>query len=126
MKHAAKFTLVNGIGGIFIALGKATIASMTTLIGFLIMENWAEIKQDLDSPVFPLGIIFLLSYTIASFFVSVYSISSNTILQCFLVDIDISEQEGRSGGKHRPPALEKFVYISSKDNEFKRESVKLE
>jgi hypothetical protein len=76
--------------------------------------------------VFPLGIIFLLSYTIASFFVSVYSISSNTILQCFLVDIDISEQEGRSGGKHRPPALEKFVYIASKDNEFKRESEKLE
>lgn len=90
LKHAGKFTLVSNIGNVFIILGKMTIASLTTLIGFLIMENWVEIKEALDSPGLPLAIIFMMSYFVGSVFVSVFSTASNTILQCFLVDQDIS------------------------------------
>jgi choline transporter-like protein 2/4/5 len=116
LKHAAKFTMVQGIGNVFMFLGKMTIASITTFIGFIIMENWASIEESLDSPAVPLLIIFMVSYTVGAVFVSVFSVSSNTILQCFLVDTDISEQEGREGGaKHRPESLEAFVYVSKKD-----------
>lgn len=80
MKHAGKFTLVSGIGNIFMVLGKMTIASLTTLMGFLIMENWPEIEENLDSPVIPLAVIFMISYVVGSVFISVFSISANTIL----------------------------------------------
>lgn len=80
LKHAGKFTLVSGIGNIFIILGKMTIASLTTLIGFLIMENWVEIKEALDSPLIPLLVIFMISYVVAAVFVSVFATTSNTIL----------------------------------------------
>eukprot|EP00347_Sterkiella_histriomuscorum_P005869 403354968 len=118
LKHAGKFTLVSGIGNIFMVLGKMTIASLTTLIGFIIMENWVEIKEALDSPMLPLIVIFMISYVVGAVFISVFSTTSNTILQCFLVDLDISQQQGREGGRHRPPALESFVYIAKKDTNF--------
>jgi len=43
LKHAGKFSLVAGIGNIFMVLGKMTIASVTCLVGFIIIENWEEI-----------------------------------------------------------------------------------
>lgn len=91
LKHSDKFTILSGLGNIFIMLGKMTIASITTLVGFLIMQNWDEIEEALDSPVLPLAIIFMISYVVGAVFVSVFSTSANTILQCFLVDTDISE-----------------------------------
>lgn len=118
IKHAGKFTLVAGIGNIFMVLGKMSIAALTTLMGFLIMENWDEIEETLDSPALPLAIIFMIAYFVGAVFISVFSTSANTILQCFLVDLDLSEQEGRSGAKHRPPALESFVYIAKRDDSF--------
>ncbi|CDW78517.1 UNKNOWN [Stylonychia lemnae] len=118
IKHAGKFSLVAGIGNIFMVLGKMTIASLTCLFGFLIIENWEEIHEALDSPVMPLAVIFLIAYFVGAVFISVFATSSNTILQCFLVDLDISQQQGREGASHRPPALESFVYIAKKDGSF--------
>jgi choline transporter-like protein 2/4/5 len=117
LKHAGKFSMVLSVGGLFMVLGKISVASLTTLCGFLIMDAWPAIKESLASPVFPLVVIFVIAYTIAAVFISLYGISSNAILQCFLVDVDISEQDGKQGGSHRPPALEKFVYIAAKDQE---------
>jgi hypothetical protein len=119
LKHAGKFTLVSGIGNIFMILGKMSIASLVTLIGFLLIENWPSIEEALDSPILPLLIIFMIGYVVGAVFISVFSVTSNTILQCFLVDTDISDQEGKgAGAKHRPPALEAFIYLAKKD-EFK-------
>ena len=80
LKHSAKFSLVSGIGNIFIVLGKMTISSLVCLIGFIILENWEEIDDALDSPITPLAVIFLISYVVGAVFVSVFSTSSNTIL----------------------------------------------
>ena len=117
LKHSGKFILMTGIGNIFIVLGKMTIASVTTLIGFFIIKNWPEIDEQLESPVFPLVIIFMIAYVIGAIFISVFSTSSNTILQCFLVDTDISQQKGREAALHRPPSLEAFIYLSTKNKE---------
>ena len=91
LKNAEKFSIVSGIGNIFIILGKMTIASLTTLIGFVIIENWDEIHSAIDSPGLPCVIIFMISYVIGAIFVSVFSTASNTILYCFLVDMDIGD-----------------------------------
>jgi hypothetical protein len=91
LKHGDKFLAVSGLGNIFMFLGKMSIASLTTFIGYLILENWAEVKDKIDSPFVPLFAVFLISYVVGAVFISVYSISADTILQCFLVDTDVSE-----------------------------------
>ena len=80
LKHADKFMLVSGIGNIFMFLGKMSIASLTAFVGFIILENWPEIKTKLDSPMAPTIVIFLIAYVVGAVFISVYSISADTIL----------------------------------------------
>jgi hypothetical protein len=80
MKHAGKFGIVSGIGGIFVILGKMCIASLSTLFGFFLIEFMGEIHSKISSPYLPLMVMFLLSYIIASVFISIYSTSSLAIL----------------------------------------------
>lgn len=63
----------------------------------------------------PTLVIFMIAYVVGAVFISVYSISADTILQCFLVDTDISMQQGREEAHHRPEALEGFIYLVKKD-----------
>jgi len=91
MKHAAKFVLVEGIGNIFNALGKMAIASSTAFIGFLMIYYWKEVREKTPQYIAPLLVIFMVGFIVGSVFVSVYSTSSNTILQCYLVDLDVAE-----------------------------------
>lgn len=116
LKHTDKFLIVSGIGNIFMTLGKMAIASITAFLGFVMMEHWTEINEKLDSPFAPTLIIFFISYVVGAVFISVYSISADTILQCFLVDTDISEKQGRNEAHHRPEALEGFIYLIKKDD----------
>ena len=110
-----KFAMVSGIGNIFMFLGKMTISSLTTLIGFLLIQYVPELKNSVDHPAIPLLVVFMIAYTISAIFISVFSTSANAILQCFLVDYDIALQEGREEAKHRPDSLEEFLSICKKE-----------
>jgi len=111
VKHAAKFTLVEGIGNIFNALGKMAIAASTTCIGFVMIYYWKSVREQTPQFIAPLLVIFMVGFIVGSVFISVYSTSSNTILQCFLVDLDISEQRKQDGAQHRPDSLKEFIEL---------------
>lgn len=91
MKYAGEFAFTSNIGSIFMFLGKMTISSSVTFSGFLIIEHWPYVYDSLYSPVIPCCVIFIIAYIVGSTFISIYSVASNTILQCFLVDTDISK-----------------------------------
>lgn len=59
----------------------------------------------------PFLIILLFSYTATAIFMSIFTVSANTILQCFLVDRDIAEQKNTLDTmmQHTPAALKKFL-----------------
>ena len=92
LKNSDKFLLISGVGNVFMFLGKMSIASITAFLGFTILQNWTQVYEKLDSPMVPTIVIFLIAYVVGSIFISIYSISTDTILQCFLVDTDISLQ----------------------------------
>jgi len=114
LKHAAKFSFVSGIGNVFMTLGKMAISSITCLIVFFVLEKM-QAEGIITSPIAPLIIVFMISYIISSMFISVFSVASNAILQCFLVDTDIAEQNGHGEAMHRPESLEGFVYKIKKE-----------
>jgi hypothetical protein len=89
-------------------LGKLCIASLTTLASFLLIEN-SDIVE-VQSPVTPLVIIFLLSYSVGAIFVSVFTIAANTIMQCFLVDLEVHGENHAGILKKRPAALDSYRY----------------
>jgi len=92
LKNLAKFSFVEGIGGVFMFLAKFCIAIVTTLIGFLLLDAFAPDGQKVEDPFLPTALIFAFSYVVAAIFISVFDTSANTILQCYLIDVDIAKQ----------------------------------
>ena len=104
LKNAAKFSFVEGIADMFMFLAKFFIAIGTTALCQLIMMAW----EGMDPSFAPLAVVFLISYLIASMFMSIFDVSANTILQCYLMDKEIAAQQGIADPDHIPPTMEKF------------------
>ena len=105
LKNHAKFAFVDGIADMFMFLAKFFISSVTTALSWLLLGAMTEV----NSPFFPLFMIFLLSYMIASIFIAIFDISANTILQCYLMDKEVQKQLGVvEDPKHVPPTMAKF------------------
>ena len=105
LKNTAKFAFVNSIGGVFMFIAKICISIMTTVAGWFLL-NYAE---NVDSKYLPALVIFAFAYIISSIFISIFDASSNTILQCYLIDLDISRQN-RLEPEHVPPTLARFLH----------------
>jgi hypothetical protein len=97
-RHVVKFALVQTFGFVFIFVSKIFIATLATILGFTIMVSWPWINDKLSTPVIPTIVMFLITYVIASLFMSIYSIASATIMQCFLLDLEMSSIKTIGGG----------------------------
>ena len=116
LKNAGSFMITNGIGSLISFLGKVTIAVVNTFIGYLILTKVESIAVTLDSPIGPMIIIFIISYLMAKVFMSVYSTTSLTILQCLYADVDILNQKNLDiyNSTNRPAEMEEVVNMLRK------------
>lgn len=80
LKNAATFSITAGLGAIFIFLGKLTITVGNTLVCYLIMINWAEINDTLNSPIGPCIVLLLESFLISSIFMSIFNVAATSLL----------------------------------------------
>lgn len=67
------------------------IAGVNTVLGYLIVYEDKNIYNNIESPIAPLIVIFVISYLIASIIMGVYTVVSITLLQCMYTDIDICD-----------------------------------
>ena len=80
LKNSGTFFVSEGIAGLFIFLGKLFIAVANTGICFVIIQNWKELYSKINSPMGPLIGVFLISYVVASVFMALFSIASNSLV----------------------------------------------
>jgi len=66
----------------------------------------------MQHPFVPATLVFCFSYVVACVFISVFDTSANTILQCYLVDVDIARQHNLEP-THIPKKLAKFLEVHS-------------
>ena len=113
LKHSGSFLITNGVGSLITFLGKMTISVGNCLIAYLMLTKAESISSLIGNPFPPLIVVFALSYVMGSVFMSVYSISSLTLLQCLYADVDICDQLGREkfSSKYRPREMESVVYL---------------
>ena len=104
LKNAAKFSFVNAIGGVFMFIARICIAIMTTVAVWFMLD----LVENVHHKFLPTAIVFAFAYIIASIFISVFDASSNTILQCYLMDLDIARQSNLEP-THVPPTLARFL-----------------
>lgn len=70
-------------------------------------------------PVLPCVFIFCFAYLVACQFISIFDVSANTILQCYLYDVDIARHTS-CDVKHVPKALLKFLALHGDESNGKR------
>jgi len=109
LRNAARFTFVEYLAFIFAILGKLLIVSINCLITYIIVETWPYIADNVSSYFPAVLIVGIITYCVCMLFFSVFSIAANTILQCFILDLEISNASGRGSAGHQPPALKKFI-----------------
>jgi len=99
----------------FSILGKILVISLTCLACYFILELWDSLSNDLSSYFAPIFIMAIISYVVCQIFFDVFAIAGNTILQCFILDCEISNATGRGSAGHQPPALKKFIKQVKRD-----------
>jgi len=127
LKNMAKFSFVEGIGGVFMFIAKFCIAITTTVCGFLLLGVMIEGENQVKDPFLPTAIIFAFAYLVGTIFISIFDTSANTILQCYLIDVDIQRQSGVECN-HIPATLLRFIesqnlQISTNPDEEKKEQL---
>lgn len=105
------FSITSGLGTIFIFLGKAAITVCNTFIGYAIIASWPRIYDVINSPVAPIVAVFIISFIISSLFMSIFGVAGTTLLQCFLVDVELNKKAGKGDedGSHRPRELDHLI-----------------
>lgn len=110
--NPALFAIMGGLGGIFLFVGQIFITCATVCIGYAMVIN--IYSSSLYSPVMPCVFYFFIAYAVGAFFLSVYSMACDTILQCFLIDEELQKSKGRQP-KHCPePLREMFEKMEQK------------
>lgn len=104
LKNSLKFAFVDGIADVFMFLAKFLISILTTTFMYFMLRWCTEVR----SPFFPLFIIFIFTHMIASVFIAIFDVGANTILQCYLLDMEIAQTSGKLEPDHIPPTMDKF------------------
>jgi hypothetical protein len=108
------------VGFVLMFLGKALIVALSGWIAYLIIMNSAPLKSQVFSPAFPIVVVVMIAYLLASIFLSLFSFSSTTILHCFILDSELQEKGGKNGG-HTPQSLQPFIDKNNEINAKERE-----
>ena len=110
VRNTRRFAATEAIGSIFMFIGKVAIAIFSAWICWFILnsDNY-DYKKNIFSPIMPTVVCFCIAYIIAAMFLAVYGQAASTILQCFLVDEEIADSKGETGGKHTPELLKPFI-----------------
>ena len=115
MKHTATFAFTRGIGGIFNLLGKLTVSVLNCVIAYCLITYLPQLQIEINSPIGPLIIVFLISYSVAFLFMSMYSTTSTCILHALYADVDICKQLHYEVmvGMNRPKEMRSIVTFLS-------------
>lgn len=104
LKNAMRFGTANAIGFIFNFIGVFFIGTANAALVYAFLHYvpaWKGLAENWITPCVFAGFIGIV---IGSIFMSVYSFSSDTILQCFMVDEELDRPDG-----NRPAIMNQFV-----------------
>lgn len=81
-----RYGIVNAVGMILSLVGKLLIAGLTTFLFYIFITFVTDVKQNIQEPIYLLILVGIASYAIALIFMSIFEISVDTLLACFLID----------------------------------------
>lgn len=90
LKNSACFIFTGGLGGFFNLIGKLLVCILNMIIAYIILDMGnTGLAKDINSPVGPLIVVFVITYVIAQLFMGMYTTCATCLLHCLFADIDI-------------------------------------
>ena len=90
LKNSTAFVFTAGLGSFFNLIGKLTVCTVNMLIAWILLDlGDTRLVSDINSPVGPLIVVFIISYVIANIFMGMYTTCATCLLHCLFADIDI-------------------------------------
>ena len=117
LKNSACFIFTGGLGGFFNLIGKLLVCILNMIIAYIILDMGnTGLAEDVNSPVGPLVVVFIITYVIAQLFMGMYTTCATCLLHCLFADIDICNQldYDQMVGRNRPKEMRSIVKTLSK------------
>lgn len=93
LKNSAAFVFTGGLGGFFNLIGKLMVCVLNMIICWVVLDMGdTAVAKDINSPIGPLIVVFLITYVIAQLFMGMYTTCATCLLHCLFADIDICNQ----------------------------------
>lgn len=92
LKHSASFMFTRGIGHVFNFLGKLSVCVLNCIFAYMAIYEIEGLKVEVNSPIAPLLIVFIMTYAIASLYLAMYTTTATCLLHCLFADVDICKQ----------------------------------
>ncbi len=84
VRNAGKIASISYVSAVVLFVGKIFICTATTFGGYVYIEE--EYADHLYSAAGPCVLIFIISYFVGDMFLSIFDMTTSTILQCFVAD----------------------------------------
>jgi hypothetical protein len=86
LSNPTRYGIVSGVGSIMMFITQLMIAAGATVLFYVLITFNTSIRNNVMEPIFLLVVVCLGSYAIGIVFMSVYDVSMDTILACFIAD----------------------------------------
>jgi solute carrier family 44 (choline transporter-like protein), member 2/4/5 len=85
-----RYGVVAIVGWILALVGKLLITALTVFLFYLFITFVASVKENIQEPILMLVLVGVITFAIAVIFMSVFEVSVDTLLVCFLIDEQVN------------------------------------
>lgn len=104
IKNLGRFSILILLGKLFSNIGTLFITVCSGIIGYLVIQNYGFLSEEIDSPFLPVFCMVMVGLIIGLVTMDVFGMSADTLLFCFLIDEEINRGQPKA-----MPELQQFM-----------------
>ena len=104
IRNLGRFSVLTLLGKLFSNIGTLFITVASGIIGYLVIQNYGFLSEEIDSSFLPVFCMVMVGLIIGLVSMNVFGMSADTLLYCFLIDEEINKGQPKA-----MPELQKFM-----------------
>ena len=104
VRNLGRFSVLTLLGKLFSYIGTLFITASSGIIGYLVINNYGFLSEEIDSSFLPVFCMVMVGLIIGLVTMDVFGMSADTLLYCFLIDEEINKGQPKA-----MPELQKFM-----------------
>ena len=104
IRNLGRFSVLTLLGKLFSTIGTLFITVASGIIGYLVIQNYGFLSEDINSAFLPVFCMVMVGLIIGLVTMNVFGMSADTLLYCFLIDEEINKGQPKA-----MPELQKFM-----------------